>query len=240
MQMVVNQQQNISWYALERLALRELQTPLKQCVTEACQNNPKWQARRAAIVSDQRPMPPFTPETMPYRPWFAIRRPSFALSFAALGSAILIAGLGYLIMRTAFVPSINSNNGWYEGAKGGKMAVSLVRQRAGVTSHAPDTFLEEDRFRFYVTSPIDSAKPINAEVTVFQGNQIFFPYNRPVKIDGGNLKALPNALQFNGHAPVRICVSTGVDMPSRNRIRKKGPEALPDTTVCVTLRPETK
>ena len=230
--MMAEQNQSISWYMLERYGLNALAVESRAHVETAFEKSPHLLHRYAAIKSDTRPMPPFCPTIQEPKPWYSVRRPIMALAYAMALIIITVASV-----RLAMTPSVPEQTG-YMGTKGGDIAFRVVRLRNGIATHDPTTFTDDDRFRFYMTIPEDTFIRTTVEVTVFQGNEIFFPYKRGLRIEGGNLKGLPGSLQFTGNEKVRVCISTGRQIPSRNRIRTQGEDALPEATVCVNLKPE--
>jgi len=105
-------------------------------------------------------------------------------------------------------------------------------------SHSPDSFKDSDKFKFYVTSPGDGRLPEQVEVVVFQGKDIFFPYERPVSLPAGNGRELPGSLQFTGNRRIQVCIFSGKHIPSRKRIRSQGMSSLPKQSICTTLKRE--
>lgn len=225
--------QHVSWYALERHTLGQLSPEENQRVEQACQCNSAIRQRREAIERDTRSMPPlsFVSESA--------RQQRFPFSYRVVVGAVgvmTVLGFLYLGLRSSSAPLETTPDSL--GIKGGDLSVHVVRERSGRTSHLPTTFLESDRFRFYVSSSGQTNGQTPVEVTVFQGKQVFFPYDRPLKIDAGNFKGLPKSFQFSGDQKVRACIATGDPLPSRDQIRRQGVKALPESTVCVDLKPE--
>jgi hypothetical protein len=232
--------QKISWYALERVAQGHLSAAETNRLLTICTHNPQLNRRLVAIQNDNRSMPPFAPvghvRKSRHFPLFNWPVPAMALVVT-----ILISGIAYLAVQKWFEPSVPATNHtgmFHDGVKGGDMALKVIRSRGDITSHRPGTFNETDRFRFYVTTPIDTATSHPVEVTVFQGEDVFFPYARRLALPQGNLRALPGSLRFSGRQPVQICISVGSDIPSRNHIRQMKKKALPKTTVCTALSHE--
>ncbi|MBN2525316.1 MAG: hypothetical protein JXR76_02905 [Deltaproteobacteria bacterium] len=230
--MIADPNPSISWYALERLALGQLSSDRQEEIKTACHNHSFLKQRQDFIAADTRPLPPFRPEQAQSTSWATWPQ----LVWVSAGALLLLWGV-FLSLHHVFVPATQTRLA-YDSTKGGNLEVVAVRLRDDISTHAPDTFSETDRFRFYVTTPNARELSERVEVTVIQGNRIFFPYKRSLRINRGNLKGLPGSLQFTGTAPVEVCISTGKKIPGRNRIREHGIAALPQSTVCISLKYE--
>lgn len=117
--------------------------------------------------------------------------------------------------------------------KGGAVSLGLVRRRGDIVTENPIEFLDGDRFRLLVSSPYDVGVP--AEIVVFQGDKVFFPYPSSLNIAPGNQVGLPGSIRLTGDAPCAVCIVAGKELPARDDLSSEGIESLPESAVCITL-----
>jgi hypothetical protein len=111
--------------------------------------------------------------------------------------------------------------------KGGTLALSLVRDRAGVATTSPATYAPGDRFRVLVTCPPSA----DVQIAVLQAGRITLPLPPP---SCGNA-VTAGALRLTGEGPVAICAVA--DVPADVLIRD-GQRALGDDAACAVLASE--
>ncbi|MBN2715834.1 MAG: zf-HC2 domain-containing protein [Deltaproteobacteria bacterium] len=118
--------------------------------------------------------------------------------------------------------------------KGGDLAIGLTRYRNGAVDDNPSRFVDHDAFGVRVTCP-----PIGEaswDVVVFQGADVYFPYDNQKPLNCGNRIALDGVFEITGQTPTTVCIT--VDAPvNRKSVTRNGISALPNSTVCTTVRP---
>jgi hypothetical protein len=228
--------QPVSWLLLERFHLGELQGDARAQVAahldecDACRACAE--SIRAQDALPLRPLPAaaLTPRARPLAAaaaWLRRHWTAPALAAAAVAVALVIPGRGPRI--AAFPPP-------RVALKGGELALSLARDRAGQISLAPTTFAAGDRFKALVTCPPPGAPFV--EVAVFQGGQASFPLPSAQPIRCGNQVPL-GAFALDGGAPVAVCVVLAESDATGLRASLAGglPPALRERTACVELAP---
>lgn len=119
------------------------------------------------------------------------------------------------------------------GYKGGDLAVGLVRHREGSSVENPTKYEEGDTFNVRVTCPPAESQ---WDVVVFQGRDVFFPFDNSQPIRCGNRVPLNGSFSITGDKTTIVCVSVGESV-SRQEVISSGITALPDSTVCTQIRP---
>jgi anti-sigma factor RsiW len=190
----------VSWLLLEQLALGELD-PVRQRAIEAhLAGCAACRAARDHIEADRaRPLAPL-PELAVAR---ARRRAPRRVAVAAATLAAAAALLLFIRDRRAPDPSPDPSRG---GAKGGELAVGLVRDRGGEVTLDPTGFRPGDRFKVLVTCV--SAGEVDVDVAVLQAGATFHPLER-ARLRCGNQVPLPGAFRLTGDQPAAICAIVG-------------------------------
>lgn len=123
------------------------------------------------------------------------------------------------------------------GIKGGDVAIELVRQHRGALAADSAVFADGDAFKVLVTCP----PPLTPhfDVVVYQAGQAYFPLAAGTLDSCGNRQALSGAFTLDGSDAAVVCVALDAQTkPSRDRLGR-GPEALPDLSVCTRVAPAT-
>lgn len=120
-------------------------------------------------------------------------------------------------------------------AKGGELALELVRMGPEGQLRTPDSFLEEDRFKVLLTCPPGSSG--YADVLVFQAGRASVPLEVQ-RIDScGNRRTLQGAFRLTGSAPSEICVFLSSTPLDRSQLPNTS-SALNARGVCQMLSPK--
>lgn len=197
----------VSWLALERHALGELDPARAASVSAHLVGCAACRAVLDQIEGDRRALPPLAELALAR----ARRRRRTGRALAA-GSALVLAAAAFLLVvreRRGDPPGIAS-------IKGGELAVGLVRERAGDVVHDPTSFRPGDRFKVLVTCAV--AGPVSAEVSVDQDGSIDRLPAAPIQC--GNQVPLPGAFRITGSGPASICV----EVAGRRQCRALTPE----------------
>jgi hypothetical protein len=110
--------------------------------------------------------------------------------------------------------------------KGGEVAITLVRDRAGATVQEPTTYAPGDRFKVRVTCPPGEGV---VDTVVYQGGMASFPFLAPQRVSCANLVPLPGAFTITGRDPARVCLVTSPAPLARDRIGR-GTVCTPELT----------
>ncbi|MBN2529940.1 MAG: zf-HC2 domain-containing protein [Deltaproteobacteria bacterium] len=147
-------------------------------------------------------------------------------------SVLLFVLVGPFTTQTITVPPASM------GYKGGDLAIGLTRYRHGAASENPLRYVNGDAFGVRVTCP-----PIGNmqwDVIVFQGSDVFFPYDNRQPLHCGNTVSLDGEFELSGNSDTTICITVekSIDREQlRDDAKDEGIGALPDSTVCTTVRP---
>ncbi len=225
----------VSWLDLELYALGELpgeqlravDQHLAQC--EACQGClDTIQADAVALPAlpgiepAAKPAPEPAPEQ---RPWWRWLRWSLAPA-VAVAAAVLLAVLLPEDPAVDLPPR-------RVAIKGGDLALTLVRRRGAATTDAPRTFAPGDRFKVEVTCP--PGQTLGWDVVVYQGGKAAFPFTPGGSLLCGNREPLAGAFGVTGDQPAHVCLVVGAGL-KRARLGG-GPQRLPSSAACLSLRP---
>ncbi len=151
--------QPVSWLALERHALGELDAAAADGVSRHLDGCGACRAAMTAIDSDRdRALPPL---------------PDLTLARAARRRRALVAGTAMALAAAAALLLFWRDRGeqpMTAGVRGGDdLGLSLVRERDGDIAHDPRGFRSGDRFKVLVTCA--AAGPVTVEVTVRQARR---------------------------------------------------------------------
>ncbi len=171
----------ISWIRLERYHLGESDSTERARIEASLTDCAISRERLAQIQQDARPLPALP--TAPVRRW------SPAWGGLALAAALLLAVL---------VPRGNT-------PKGGDVAITLVRERAGSVTVAPESYRDGDRISIRLTCP--SGSP-TVTVVVSQGEQRHTPIPEQ-SVVCGNQVPLSGAFRATGPGDLMVCVTAG-------------------------------
>ena len=218
----------ISWLRLERYHLGELPSDAVKVIAAhlaSCERCRSCLDRIQNEAPDELPALPAKPAMRPRRTWFLQWR---ALGFATSALALAL----FVLLRPA-------GHEWRPArvfhAKGGDVALDLVREREGSVAMAPTSFAEQDRFKAFVTCP--PPMRLFADLVVFQEHQPSFP-GQPEVIVCGNRVPYPQAFRITGHSPATVCVVVdGSRPPSRERLASAKPDDLGATGACLSVDP---
>ncbi len=115
--------------------------------------------------------------------------------------------------------------------KGGELALSITRNRNGITSSNPSGFIDGDRFSVNITCPPGKR---SIDIVLFQGNNVYLPLKTEKPVECANNIPLPGGFILTGNQPVTICAIT--DNPKAlSTILHYGRTKLPESSVCLTL-----
>ena len=185
----------VSWLLLEQLALGELDPVRRRAVEAHLAGCAACRAARDHIEADSaRPLAPLPELAVARARRPAPRRLAFAAATLAAAAALLL-----LIRDRAPDPSPDPSRG---GAKGGELAVGLVRERGGEVAVDPTGFRLGDRFKVLVTCA--SPAEVDVDVAVHQAGGVDHPLER-VRIRCGNQVPLPGAFRLTGDQPAAVC-----------------------------------
>jgi hypothetical protein len=220
----------ISWLRLEHYHLGELPPGEHSQIQAHLDSCPRCRAQLAEIVDDARTLPPL-PLPSPAQhaqPWY--RRLSILLP--AVAGPALVAAVALIML----LPPQDSAElpGHRVTIKGGELAISLARQRAGSIQHQPSAYMDGDRIQVRISTP-PGEQPW--ELVVLQQGQAFFPLATGTT-PGGNAVVL-GAFELSGPGDAAVCVMIGEGRPERALIEAEGAAALPAETACVTLEQST-
>lgn len=220
----------ISWWSLELFHLKELPLAEMERVDKHLADCPLCRDCLDIIERDFRTIPQaiLAPEVDSL--WQRVRRPLVYMTATA------VVALTMVLVAWWNFPNPRLNDFPREARihyKGGELSLTVVRERDGVVTEQPEGYLAGDRFRILITAPRDL--DTYYELVVFQGDNVYFPYNANPELKGGNRMPLPGAFGIDGTEPAIICLMVGDHLPKRHIVRRLGSEALPEGTVCVSL-----
>lgn len=183
----------ISWLQLEELALGALDPASRGAVEAHLAGCAACRAARDHIEADSaRPLAPLPDLVLARARRRAPRRVLVAAATLAAAAALLL-----LVRGRAPGPSPDR-----AGAKGGELAVGLVRDRGGELAFDPIGFRPGDRFKVLVTCA--SAGEVDVDVAVHQAGSLDHPIER-ARIRCGNQVPLPGAFRLTGDQPAAVC-----------------------------------
>jgi hypothetical protein len=219
--------QPISWLRLERYQLGELAASEREEISTHLQSCPVCKECIGQIEREAgailKPLPEL-PERRPWLTWQFIV-PAFAATAAAM---VLALALPHGADSMAGLPAARV------AIKGGELALSLVRERAGTTSADPTTFAPGDRFKALLTCP-PPEEPF-VELAVFQTGETSFPFAARRTTRCGNQAALDGAFTLTGSAAT-ICVVVSAQPIDRQSLGSGIPAPLRSSSACVRLEP---
>ena len=220
--------EHISWLTLERFWLGELGPTDKARVEHALEQSEELRRCLEMIRADvARPLPPLpvirAPVAKQRRRWWWFE--GWPGLVAATAGIVAIVSVWSLWNRT----------GDRDRVKGETAVLELVRESGGILAVDASVFLEGDLFKVRITCSRQG--PVSWQVSVFQGNEVFFPLSSTEQIHCGNRVALPGAFRITGNAPALVCLSFDDGIVPPERLAKEGIEALPATAVCTHVRP---
>lgn len=219
----------VSWLTLERYCLGELPATEASRVEQALQHSEELRRCYERIQADQgRRLPALTRPVARPRPhrfrWDFSPRPALA---AAATLVVLVAG--GLLSREAM------RGGPANRVKGGEVSIDLIRRSGGRLDTEPSVFLEGDEFKVRVTCT--RRGPLDWQLSVFQGDEVFFPLEATAPLHCGNEVLLPGAFRLTGARPVLVCLSVEEDVIEPQRLRQEGVRALKVSAACTHIRP---
>ncbi len=223
--------QPISWLALEQYHLGDLSEVARQeikCHLDQCTT---CKASLEQIGKDTRVLQPPSEFTLkkPQLYW-GLSRPAIAASVALAAAALLLIVFKWGLEAPMQVKERPSRIAF----KGGDFALMVVRERNGRVKENPTHFAPGDNFRLFVTHPLPD--PLDWDLIIRQGNDVFFPFSFRPPLRRGNLVPIPQAFRLTGAVPVSICLVVGDQIPSRSELRENLQESLPKATVCIQLK----
>jgi hypothetical protein len=223
----------VSWLDLELYALGELPDPAEERAVEqhlaGCE---ACQGCLETIQTDRRELPalpavePAPEHERESRPWWRWLQWSLAPAMAVTAAVLLVVLLP--VDPALDLPARRV------AIKGGDLALTLVRRRGDATTDAPGTFGPGDRFKVEVTCPPGQA--LSWDVVVFQGGEAAFPFAAPAgPLPCGNREPVAGAFGLTGDKPAHVCLVVGAGL-TRARL-SLGPDRLPPSAACLSLRP---
>ncbi len=210
--------QPISWLRLERYALAELDGATTASVRRHLDDCPACRAALAALEGDHVALPALPARravvVTAARPWW--RRWQLG---AGLGAALAAAAILLVWLRA---PGTVGEPGRRTRIKGaGTVALTLVRERAGVIAFDPADVTADDRWKIQLTC--GNPAPLWTDVVVYQPTGAAFPLPAQA-ITCGNAIAVPGAFRITDGGAT-ICVALGASAPDRTRLARgpRGP-----------------
>jgi hypothetical protein len=227
----------ISWLKLEQYHLGELSEQEARAVAGHLDRCPACAACSALITGDGivlSPLPSPEPSSSPVQRLTSLPllRP-LAAGLAVAATALLILALLPDSKKPLDRGAVNQGS---ITAKGGEISMTLVRERAGQIERRPAGYASGDRFTMKVTAP--GSEPYRWDVAVFQGDEVFFPYDNETALEPGNQTPVPGAFRLTGTSPTTVCFIAGDPLPTRRTIRREGYDAIADQATCRRLAPE--
>ena len=190
----------VSWLRLERYALGELSGDEQRALVEHLSRCAMCRACSERIAHDAREVV-YLPlvAAAPSAPRVRSRRLNGAGPWAALVGASLAV---WLMLRAPHAPPAAPRM-TVSSAKGGEVALTLVRRDAEGRLLEPRQFAAGDRFKLLLTC----APPLQGRVRVqiYQAGEMYEPIAEQVLPRCGNRLALSGAWQFDGREPLDVC-----------------------------------
>lgn len=221
----------VSWLALERLALAELDATATAAVRAHLDGCVACAGAFARITDDTRPLPPLPARAV--RAVRAVATPwwrSWAWLGGGAGALVATAAVVLLAVRPGSRAATPANSVRVKGA--GVVAVTLVRDRGGVIAFDPADVVDDDRWKIELSCAPGGAAWV--DVAVIQGRAVGFPLAAQT-IACGNSVAVPGAFRITDGG-AELCVALAAAAPDRARMTA-GERA---GTVCRTLRAATR
>jgi hypothetical protein len=215
----------ISWLVLEQYHLDELEVSDRDGIFGHLDGCPDCSEKLRFIEGDLRPLPSLSelePElfdTKPVRLWWRW--------LLAGASGIVLVGA---VIMAAILPARMTDYPPQKVAyKGGELAMSLVRERGGITTEDPERFVDGDRFKVLLSCPPGQ---LAWDVAIFQGGEVFYPYEAGTTTCG-NATPLPGAFRLTGPGDVTVCVVVGEQQTQRNLLGSA--EMVGQDAVCMKV-----
>jgi hypothetical protein len=174
----------VSFLRLERFVLGELEATTDHAVREHVASCDFCGEHLERIRGDGWRLDPL-PEPARPRAW--------PIAVAALAAAVALFAIA--------LPPQQST------VKGGDLALTLVRERAGDVVRSPTSYADGDRFEVRVTCPPGRA---DVEVSVLQRGETYFPLGDRIAIACGNDVPL-GTFALTGPGDAEVCVTLGAD-----------------------------
>ena len=214
----------VSWLALERLALAELDDATTASVRAHLDGCAACAGAFARITDDARPLPPLSVRAArgATTPWWR----SWAWLGGGAGALVATAAVLLLVVRPGASPSTPAGAVRVKGA--GVVTVTLVRERDGAIAFDPAEVADRDRWKIELSCAPGGRAWV--DVAVIQAGAVGFPLAAQA-ISCGNSVAVPGAFHITDGG-AEVCVALGGAAPDRARLRA-GARAQ---TVCRTLR----
>lgn len=245
--------QPISHWKLERYQLNELRAAETQAIDahlQACEvcracltharHAPELPELLALPVQSRAPsrMQSRVKSRSPFervRKWFAPLevRGAFGLLVAAAAIALMLRSNDGPGHEPPFIPGARLD------AKGGELAIELVRQHRGSLAD-PRRFAAGDAFKVLITCP--QRERMHVDVVVYQGGETFFPLPSTQLDSCGNRRNLQGAFALDGAHDAVVCavISSHALPPSLRAQLARGPgslERVRDQSVCQRVEP---
>jgi hypothetical protein len=227
--------QPISWLALERYQLGELEAEARSALEAHLAACPACRGCLERIRADEGlalpplPLPRPTPARAPRLAWLRWALPALGAVAAACLVLLWLAPRGGAQVAPAGLP------GARVAIKGGELALDLVRERGGAVDAQPADFAPGDRFRTLVTCP-PPAEPYT-ELVIYQDGQAAFPGTAGLRLRCGNQVGLPGAFRLTGSGEAHVCVVLSERALERAALAPGLPRELREQAACVHLRP---
>jgi hypothetical protein len=218
-----------SWLVLEQYHLNELPADRQQSVSLHLADCSVCKEHMEYIENYSFPLKPLP--AVPDGSLYSRIKDLVAFKTAAWAFAGMTLLMGFVFVY--FADNSTAVYSRHMQYKGGDFAMTLVRNRGGAISENPEKYLDGDLFSIQVTCP--EAGRVSVDVVVFQGDEIFFPL-KSGRITCGNRISLPSGFKLSGQRETTVCVVVG-KLPPHYAIISNGMAALPESTVCSTLKP---
>lgn len=231
--------ESISWLQLERFALDELDPDERAQVSASLASDAEGAAILEGILTDDQALsrlpelPAAAPKDASWTGWWRDLRQRWRLAAGVLATGVAAAAVLVLVPQmtgertsertteqTGEHPGSVVAPGPQATTKGGDVAISLIRERAGVIVHDPGGYRPGDRFKVVITCPVKT--PLFGEVVVYQADEVGFPLSLPERLPCGNRRALAGAFAITGESPAEVClVFDREQRPTRAMLRDR-------------------
>ncbi len=201
----------ISWLRLERFALGEIDLSER---TEILSHTEKCSTCSSCldVIAEHRPvlapLPAIAPPTRAGDGLSRLRAWLIGGGVVACAVAVLLL----IVVRDSGGPELDAQRSRVAIKGGdGDLVLTLIRRRGVIQTFDPEEFRNGDRFKVAITC--SEQGPVELEIVVLQGADLFRPLGSTALIRCGNNVEVPGAFTADGAHPITVCVA-----PAANRM----------------------